>query len=502
MTCIPLSMEYPYVRNTTHEGLTTYYYYYGERIRREYDPPKSTSYTHNTSGDPFDSLAPVYEVHTYTTGLFEENSYWIPIPELAFPAHSTLSIMFISSLRILYLKRSADPLFPADKPKYLSDNQEPWFYNSDPRARPIACIDRTELYSPDGKQHWAMTENPSKDASKHPEYWLTLLSFLSSNMYDSVAKRLGSSFLAQKMVSQYQSHPLGDDHWVKEMKNIFATSLARAQIDTWSIASGEDSKHVGKDGYVPWTPDEAGNLCGLFKYRPSGHAYIKVIPFIGIILVLPFLFFVSRTMSEIKGWVCCGSRATKSSTPKELEPQAQLPSMNNNLSHALPEDGITEATEDEDTTRPEHSEEQQELADENEGEDLSLDGGQQNMTEESNDVPLRDLGDHTQRPADAIEGGLSDPYISSHGQARPGTFRSQEPSTHPPQAAAAVDLPAPRNSLWPSAMPSQPSQSKRRSKVHPDWELWEPLVIHIPFILIKRWLSNHPEENHSDESES
>lgn len=210
--------------------------------------------------------------------------------------------MFISSLRILYLKQSADPLFPADSPIFLESNREPWFYNSDPKARPVACVDQTELYSPSGELQWRITEDPPEDASTPPEYWLTLLSLLSSNMYDSIAKRLGSALLAQHKVSQYQSDALSDDHWVKEMENLFATSLSRAQIDAWSIASGEDYAHVGKDGYTSWTPDEAGNLCGLFKYRPSAYAHIRVWPFVGILCVLPVLFCLSAKWSTVKFW--------------------------------------------------------------------------------------------------------------------------------------------------------------------------------------------------------
>lgn len=61
MTCTPLSMEYPFIRNETRDGLTTYYYHYGQRIRKGTNPPKSLPYTHNTTGDPFDMLAPVYD---------------------------------------------------------------------------------------------------------------------------------------------------------------------------------------------------------------------------------------------------------------------------------------------------------------------------------------------------------------------------------------------------------------------------------------------------------
>ena len=57
-SCTPLSMEYPFIRNGTHNGTTTYYYYYGEKLL--HSPP--LDYTYTTTSDPFNGLAPAYDV--------------------------------------------------------------------------------------------------------------------------------------------------------------------------------------------------------------------------------------------------------------------------------------------------------------------------------------------------------------------------------------------------------------------------------------------------------
>lgn len=57
-SCTPLSMEFPFIQNHTHNGTTTYYYYYGDKPL--HDPP--VNYTYTTAGDPFDRLAPAYDV--------------------------------------------------------------------------------------------------------------------------------------------------------------------------------------------------------------------------------------------------------------------------------------------------------------------------------------------------------------------------------------------------------------------------------------------------------
>lgn len=56
--CTPLSMESPFITNETENGITTYKYYYGKRPG--HSPP--SNYTYSTVGDPYERLAPVYDV--------------------------------------------------------------------------------------------------------------------------------------------------------------------------------------------------------------------------------------------------------------------------------------------------------------------------------------------------------------------------------------------------------------------------------------------------------
>jgi hypothetical protein len=236
----------------------------------------------------------------YTTSSTDTvESYWRPRPELTHPEFSTLTLLFVSSLRILYKKWSDDPIFPAHEQFFLPGEQKPWFRNSDPRARPLACINFIEVCLGDGKTCWPMNGHIPKDASGNlvptpPEFWLMYASLLKTDIYNSIEKRLGRGLLAQSMVSQYFSEALGDHHWVNEVENLVATSYARAQINAWSIASGEDSVHEGKDGYTLRTPEEIyGNLCGMFKYNPPDYASIHSTPFILILLSLPSLWVLS-----------------------------------------------------------------------------------------------------------------------------------------------------------------------------------------------------------------
>lgn len=45
--------------------------------------------------------------------------------------------------------------------------------------------------------------------------------------------------------------------------------------------------HVGADGYIDNTPEEAGNLCSIFKFKSTGYRNIDFLAFLLIILLVP-----------------------------------------------------------------------------------------------------------------------------------------------------------------------------------------------------------------------
>jgi hypothetical protein len=133
-----------------------------------------------------------------------------------------------------------------------------------------------------------------------PEYWFMKLSLENSNIYDSIRTRLGDALVAQSRVSQYQSQDLGDKHWMVEAERLFQTSLARIQYDAWAIGSGEDYARVRDDGYSLDTPEGAGNLCGIFKFRSSQYTNVLCGWFIGLIFIFPGLWILSSDVSTIR----------------------------------------------------------------------------------------------------------------------------------------------------------------------------------------------------------
>jgi len=298
-TCTPLSMEYPFIQNKTQNGTTTFTYHYGSKQIGE----KVINHTYSTVGDPWDRLAPVYDLFAYSSNADGSgHPVWTPHPDLTPPAYSTVTIIFVSSLRILYEQYSSDPIFPADEEFYLDGDPKAWFRNSDPRARPLACITTIEVCAPDGKTCWNVNE-PSSNSSfpdDTPEFILLYAALYKTDIYYSLAKRQGRSLLAQKKVSQYFSAALGDDPWVAEVENWVRTALARTSINAWSVAGGEDSVHANKGGFVEVTKGY-GNLCGRYKYNPQGYQSLRFVPLMLLVAALPIIWILSwdaRSVAE------------------------------------------------------------------------------------------------------------------------------------------------------------------------------------------------------------
>lgn len=218
-------------------------------------------------------LYSVYEATPYP-----ERNYWTPRRELdiIYPGHKYLSIMFISSCRIVYTGPSKDYIFHADE-QYPHRRDRYW--NPDPRARPLTCIDWNEVCTSEGHCSPMDEEHPEYGA----EYEFTRTALRRSTTFKAIQFRLGTALVAQESVGDYESLPLDDHQWIIESQAMFNTSLARIQYDALDIATGVG--HEKDPGpYDLETPQWAqGKLCGIYKFQlPKGKANINVWATVGI----------------------------------------------------------------------------------------------------------------------------------------------------------------------------------------------------------------------------
>lgn len=139
--------------------------------------------------------------------------YWEPRPELTHPKFSVLTLIFVSSQRIFYKRWNDDPIFPADKEVYLPGDRKPWFRNSDPRARPLACINSIDVRLGHSERWWSLNDPELDTITGPPEFILMFASLRRTEIYNMIEKRLGRGLIASNDVSQFYSEALGDHHW-------------------------------------------------------------------------------------------------------------------------------------------------------------------------------------------------------------------------------------------------------------------------------------------------
>jgi hypothetical protein len=90
----------------------------------------------------------------------DRDDYWVPIQGLDVntPGRNFPTVMFISTCRIIYRGLSADWIFHVTDP--YPRRKDTW-WNRDPRARPLTCIDWSEVCTAD--------EECSPTHERHPE---------------------------------------------------------------------------------------------------------------------------------------------------------------------------------------------------------------------------------------------------------------------------------------------------------------------------------------------
>lgn len=248
----------------------------------------------------------IYCQSTFATSFKPEVDAWTPIPELRKSNDKIVTILFISPLHVLYDTPSFDPVFEAtSKVKQRGGGSSQARYaRGNPVYGVLGCVDEYQLCN--STDCWPLEDR--EDAKSRsiidPAYWHMHLALERSNIYDATAKRLGSSLVASRMLSQYSSPGLASDHWKTEVTHWFGTSLARIQFDAWSIATGEGH---GIPTYYDATPDvvKEGRLCGRFKFKNPAFTNISLAAFITFVLMPVYTFILHCKTTDVVHFVRC-----------------------------------------------------------------------------------------------------------------------------------------------------------------------------------------------------
>lgn len=205
--------------------------------------------------------------------------------------------MFINSCRIFYGEPSDDAIFPADTKWHQNES---FWMNNDTRARPLACLDWSEvcetgnICSPSYKQA----------ESKTPNLALAGLALNKSTTFDSIFFRGAAGLDASRRLVDAVSLPLSKDpaQWIVESRALFQTSLARIQYDALYLATGADKRAI----YEQKPADEVRKkLCRrIMLQRPKEHHNISVWVKLGI-LCAPLALWMFGVQTDML-FCCCG----------------------------------------------------------------------------------------------------------------------------------------------------------------------------------------------------
>jgi hypothetical protein len=190
--------------------------------------------------------------------------------------------LFIQSQENYHSKPRRDPIFPAEQEKLYGPRQRLVYFNADPIVPALACVDTTEICSPNGSRCWTDLSNPDLDLPQIEEkigYYMLALSITESTTFNTIQLQGGRTLEASHMLQQFLSLPLEDEQWKVEEEHLFETSLARISITLRNYIRGA-AAHI--PNYKDWTSAGMGDMC--HAYKLPGRGWVNI-PVNGIILI-------------------------------------------------------------------------------------------------------------------------------------------------------------------------------------------------------------------------
>jgi hypothetical protein len=199
---------------------------------------------------------------------------WKPIPELSTADNSSITLLLVSSQKNFHPRPRSDPIFPAEEEVILGDT--PFYVNLDPVSTVLACADKTSVCDASGRTCWENTNLPRKELQSHVEkigYYMLDFALLRSRSCQSILRRGGNALDAQAKLDIYFSLALPEEQWKVEARNLFATSLARIQIDLRDYIRGSAAH---EPGFVDRMDSAYKDMCTMYKFKSVGWRNVSV----------------------------------------------------------------------------------------------------------------------------------------------------------------------------------------------------------------------------------
>ncbi|KAH8745060.1 hypothetical protein BGZ57DRAFT_960450 [Hyaloscypha finlandica] len=253
-----------------------------------------------------------WEIKGYSTGIHcsepgAGDAQFVPLPEFM-AGYYPVTISFISSHAIFYPRFREDPIFPARQKASFpwKDRALTLYYNNSTRAGVLGCVDQFQICRTAEGPCWdngnvtlIFDDHSGESATVEQNIALLLLLALDySTACGSIQFRGAEALDAQAKIAHMRSLPLPENQWQVEAEKMFQTSLARMQLNVFNLVRGTAS---GFDGYEDILPEKYRGVCKLVKIPTVGWRNINFVGVIGIVLVVLFMWIISRKTEDGAG---------------------------------------------------------------------------------------------------------------------------------------------------------------------------------------------------------
>ncbi|PVH74852.1 hypothetical protein DL98DRAFT_603068 [Cadophora sp. DSE1049] len=238
---------------------------------------------------------------------------WQPSSEFKPLNHDTITLLLIQSQMNLHTAPSRDPIFPAERKFLPSHEDPPLYFNADPIATALACVDTTEICTTDGKICYPDPVHPNPELDGHDEevgYYMLFISLLESSTFDAIQLLGGRALVASSKLERQVSLPLAEEQWKDEVENLFEATLARPQIALRDYIRG---RAAHDPEYGDRRLAGMGDMCRTYKFPGRGWKSVSVWGIILIVFIAVVIFVLTRDVPS--AW----AESTKSEEVQELD---------------------------------------------------------------------------------------------------------------------------------------------------------------------------------------
>jgi hypothetical protein len=218
---------------------------------------------------------------------------WQPLDGLRPPSSASTTIINVISQKIFYEAPSDDPIFPVHTP---ATGFPGYYWNLAGPGTIMACMDHIQWRDPSAPSSdpWLPIDQkppgftPPTDPTTRGALEFMLSALNRSHTFGAFSTRTNAALDAQARIAGFASMPLAPNQWKVEVEKLFATSLARIQMEARNIARGVGARYPGSV-----KANQSADFClPLYMFNAGGGfvniSYVVIVIVFAISMLLVF----------------------------------------------------------------------------------------------------------------------------------------------------------------------------------------------------------------------